>query len=307
MRSRSTVRRHADLGQQFCHGRVSRTTGCRSPLPACRLESEDFNLYNVWATTGVGVIKSFIQEKAQDTLCSKCAEFKNSVKTSVIKLEMFQLGSRTCQDATGRETQAIFKARGKRWHALTRSHPTESFLKPRPLGKGEAKHLDMARSWGARGCPSVRKLQALELPAVELWRGSSSAGQGEKGHRLACGAMLPLGGRGQAWSLRLLGHRWFHLTIFLLSGEFSLLHLHNHGWPWHSYTVQEDLRGPEGVTSFFFSGWIKHWYPGGNLSHLLISVTKSQWTGHFVTTFWEPLQRWLVNLCKGTPFQDTFC
>lgn len=81
---------------------------------------------------------------------------------------MFQLGSRTCQDATGREIQGIFKAQGKRWHALTRSYPTESFLKPRPLGKGEAKHLDIARSWGAGGCPSVQKLQALELPAVEL-------------------------------------------------------------------------------------------------------------------------------------------
>lgn len=132
------MRRHADLGQQFCHGGVSRTTGCRSPLPACGLESEDFNLYNVWATTGVGVIKSFIQEKAQDTLVSKCVEFKNSVKISAIKLEMFQLGSRTCQAATGRETQAIFKARGKRWHALTRSHPTESFPKTQAFRKGRS-------------------------------------------------------------------------------------------------------------------------------------------------------------------------
>ena len=99
----------------------------QKPFTCLWMESEDFNLYNVWATTGVGVSQSFIQEKAQDTLVSKCLEFKNSVKISAIKLEMFQLGSQTCKAATGRETKAIFKARGKRWHALTRSHPTESF------------------------------------------------------------------------------------------------------------------------------------------------------------------------------------
>ena len=138
MRSRGTVRRHADLGQQFRHGGVSRPTGCRSPSPACGLESKDFNLYNVWATTEVGVIKSFIQEKAQDTLSSKCVEFKNSVKTSVINLEMFQLGFRTCQAVTGRETQAILKTRGKKWHALTRSHPTDSFPKTQAFRKGRS-------------------------------------------------------------------------------------------------------------------------------------------------------------------------
>ena len=137
--------------------------------------------------------------------------------------------------------------------------------------------------------------------------GSSSAGQGEKGRRLACGAMLRLGDRQQGWSLRLLGHPWFHLTIFLLSGEF-LLHLHNHGWPWHSYTVQEDLEGQKGSHIFFFFF---------RLNKTLVS--RRQYIASFDLSDQKPIDwafcdhilgtpaRWLVNLYKGIPFQDTFC
>lgn len=104
--------------------------GCRPPLPAYGLEFENFNDYDAWAETSVRIIKTYIQEKAQDTLSSKCVEFKNSVKTSVTELEDVPARIPDLPDCSRERCKGISEAgeTAGLW-APTLSHPRESLPK----------------------------------------------------------------------------------------------------------------------------------------------------------------------------------
>ena len=64
------------------------------------------------AVTRVRLIKTFIQEKTQDSVSSKCVEFKRTVKTSVIEVENIAARFKTCRASTGGDAK-VFPRQGK--------------------------------------------------------------------------------------------------------------------------------------------------------------------------------------------------
>ena len=60
--------------------------------------------------TTVRIIKTFIQEKAQDTVSSKCVEFKNSVKIAVTKIENVPARIPDLPGCNGERCKGISKA-----------------------------------------------------------------------------------------------------------------------------------------------------------------------------------------------------
>lgn len=121
--------------------------GCRAPLPVPVAWGLRILINTMPAVTRVRLIKTFIQEKTQDSVSSKCVEFKRTVKTSVIEVENMQLDSRPAGLQQG-EMQKCFQGRGSRPPAPNTEPPQEIILNIRFLGKGQAEHLDDRENFG---------------------------------------------------------------------------------------------------------------------------------------------------------------